>query len=184
MCDKCCGEVKTCCVPCQPCQPCCPVMDDCLAQKIACIWKAAFCDAIILPKVGVPSCACGVMTLKHSLGKCIPTVKINGLCVKSMLANNSFYSAEVSGGKWVNLYQGLIPNVAGKCGCKSSSEVYVETLIKFGISVDSINQVWKGSCPELITVSSKAVGMEPCEFSQKQVAAVKAVIDHFLNPCC
>jgi hypothetical protein len=96
-----------------------------------------------------------------------------------MLANNSFYSAEVSCGKWLNLYQGLIPNVAGTCGCKSSSDIYTEAIVKMGISVDSVKIEWIGSCPGLLQVSSKAIGMDPCEFSKKQIAAIQAVLCRF-----
>jgi len=161
-------------------------MNDCLAKKIECIWKESFCDAIILPQIGMPSCANCVKTLTHTLGKCYPKLKINGLCVKSILANNAFYSAEVSCGKWVNLYQGLIPNVAGQCGCKSTGEVYIEALAKLGISIDNDNYHWKGSCPNMLAISSKAIGMEPCEFTKKQIAALKSVLCYAqsLTNCC
>lgn len=160
-------------------------MDDCLAKKILCIWKECFCDAMILPCIGMPSSANCVMTLTHTLGNCEPNFKINGLCTKSILANNAFYSAEVSDCKWLNLYQGIIPNIPGQCGCKSSAEVYTEALIKLGISVDSDNLSWKGLCPGMLNVTSKAIGMDPCEFSRKQIAALKAVINHFkCKPRC
>lgn len=181
--NACCEKKNECCT--MVCNPCAPVMNDCLAKEIECIWKKTFCDAQILPVIGVPSCNKCVMTLTHTLGKCIPNIKINGLCVKSMLANNSFYSAEVSDCKWVNLYKGLIPNIAGKCGCKSSGEVYIEALVKLGISVENDNYNWKGACPELLAINSKAIGMNPCEFSKKQIAALKAVLEHFsINSCC
>lgn len=154
-------------------------MTDALAQQIECTWKTLFCDATIIPTLGMPSCNGGVMVLTHRLGNCVPEQKINGLCIKSMLANNSYYSAEVSDCKWVNLYQGLIPNIPGRCGCKSSSDVYIEALIKFGISVDTNVLLWSGSCPGLIQVSSRAIGMEPCEFSSRQVAALRAVLTNY-----
>ena len=165
--------------PCVPCVPCSPCMNDCLARQIECIWKGLFCDATIIPTLGMPSCNGGVMVLTHQLGNCIPNQKINGLCVKSMLANNAYYSAEVSDCKWVNLYQALIPNVAGKCGCKSSNDVYTEALVKWGISIDSSELVWTGSCPGLLRVTSKAIGMDPSDFSRKQVAALRAVLCNY-----
>jgi hypothetical protein len=177
MCDKCCVEKEACC--------CVPVMDDCLAKKIQCIWKKAFCDATILPVIGLPSCSNCVMTLTHSLGKCVPKVKINGLTSKSILANNAFYSAEVSCGKWLNLYQITLPDIPGKCGCKSSGEVYTEALVKLGISIDGDGYNWKGSCPFMLSINSKAIGMNPCDFSKKQIAAIKAVLENFcIDPCC
>jgi hypothetical protein len=157
-------------------------MDDCLARKIECIWKQCFCDATLLPVLGVPSCSGGVMVLTHSLGKCNPKIKINGLCVKSILANNAFYSAEVSNCKWVNLYTIQLPDIPGKCGCKSSTEVYVEALAKMGISVAGDGYNWKGTCPHTLSISSQAIGMHPCDFSNKQIAALKAVAEYF-NGC-
>ena len=160
---------------------CCPVMDDCLAKKVECIWKEAFCDATILPCIGYPSYKCsGVMTLTHGMDMCPPT--INGLTIKSLLANNALYSAEVSDGKWVNLYEIMIPDIPGKCGCKSSGEVYDEALIKLGISVEGDHYHWKGMRPFMLAIHSKNIGMDPCEFSQKQISAIKAVMKYI--KCC
>ena len=191
MCSKCCCEKQEkccfekqekCCFEKQESCCCEPVMTDCLAKKIECVWKQAFCDAIILPEIGYPSCGNCVMTLTHGLGKCVPKLKINGLTSLSILANNAFYSAEVSCGKWLNLYQIKLPNIPGKNGCKSSGEIYDEALIKLGISIEGDNYSWKGTCPSVLTIHSKAVGMDPCEFTRKQIAAIKAVLDHFT--CC
>lgn len=176
-CNKCCFKEECCC--------CCePVMNDCLAKQIECIWKQAFCDAIILPCIGYPSSGNCVMTLTHTLGNCAQKLKINGLISKSILANNAFYSAEVSCGKWLNLYQIKLPNIPGECGCKSSGEIYVEALIKLGISVDGNSYSWNGTCPNVLTINSKAIGMDPCDFSKKQIAAIKAVLNYFTNKCC
>jgi hypothetical protein len=157
-------------------------MTDCFAKQLECLWKKAFCDAIILPEIGYPSCANGVMTLTHNLGKCIPCLKIDGLTTGSILANNAFYSAEVSCCKWINLYRISLPDIPGVNGCKSSGEIYDEALVKLGISVEGDNYSWKGTCPHVLTINSKAIGMNPCEFSQKQIAAIKAVLDYFT--CC
>lgn len=161
-----------------------PKMTDSLAKEVECLWKKAFCKATILPVLGVPSCNECVMTLTHAMGECVPKVSINGLKICSMLANNGFYSAEVSCGRWVNLYQVMLPNIPGCNGCKSSGEVYNEALIKFGISVEGDHYNWKGTCPCMIAVNSKAIGMHPIEFSKKQIAAIKAVQECFKNECC
>jgi len=189
MCNKCFVTKKNeCCEPvcCEPvcCEPvaCCePKMTDCLAKQIECIWKQAFCDATILPVIGIPTCAKGVMTLTHSMGKCTSNVKINGLTSLSILANNAFYSAEVSCGKWLNLYQIMIPNIPGSCGSKSSGEVYNEALVKLGISIEGDHYNWKGACPSKLAINSKAIGMDPCEFSKKQICAIKAMTEYFNN---
>jgi hypothetical protein len=158
-------------------------MTDCLAEEIACIWQNAFCDAQIIPKLGVPSCACGVMTLTHSLNQYLCDMKINGLTIKSMVANNAFYSAEVSCGKWVNLYQITLPDIPGRDGCKSSIEIFTEILAKSCISIDSIGNSWTGVSPASVTIRIKAICMDPCEFSKKVVCAIKAVIAAF-SKCC
>ena len=175
MCNKaCCCEQNDCC--------CEPVMTDCLAKKIECIWKQSFCDATIIPVLGMPSCSNCVMTLTHSLGKCYPKIRLNGLKTLSSIVNNAFYSAEVSCCQWMNLYEITLPEIPGKNGCKSSSEVYFEALIKLGITVEGSAYGWKGICPTSLSIRSKAVGMDPCEFSNKQIAAIKAVLEYF--SCC
>jgi hypothetical protein len=177
--NECCGRNDC------ECNPCCaPVMTDCLAREIECIWKQAFCDSILIPCIGVPSTARCVMTLTHTMGKCAPKIRLNGLESRSPLVNNAFYSAEVSGGKWLNLYQVMIPDIPGKCGCKSSGEIYTEALVKLGISIEGDHYNWKGSCPFMLAINSKAIGMSPCDFSKKQIAALRAVSDHFSKPCC
>ena len=171
--NSCCGKATCCCGP---------EMTDCLAQEIECIWKACFCDASILPQIGFPSCGNCVMTLTHRLEKCPRPLKINELPSLSMLANNAFYTAEVSCGHWMNLYTVPIPNIPGKRGCKSSGEVYTEALVKLGISIGGDTYGWKGSCPSVIFINSSAINMHPCEFSKKQIAALKGMLDYF--KCC
>ena len=179
-----CYEKKSDC--CEKNDCCCgPVMTDCLAKEIECIWKQAYCDATIIPCIGVPSTANCVMTLTHGMGKCAPKIKINGLRSLSPLVNHAFDSAEVSGCKWLNLYQVMIPDIPGKFGCKSSGEIYTEALVKLGISIEGDHYNWKGSCPFMLAINSKAIGMNPCEFSKKQIAALKAVNEFFnSNSCC
>lgn len=161
------------------CDSCCPVMNDCLASQVECVFRKAFCDARILPCIGYPSKNNCVMTLTHTLSKCAPKLSINGLTSKSLLANNSFYSGEVSDGQWLNLYTVQLPNVPGKCGSKSSVDIYTTALANCDIKVDNIDIVWKGSCPSYVMISSKAIGMNPLEFATKQVAAINNTLCHF-----
>lgn len=193
MCSKACCKPDPCCQPdpcCNPCNPCCdpccdvPKMTDCLATQIECIWKKSFCDAALLPKIGFPSCGNGVMTLTHRIDQCAPRIRINGLTSKSILVNNSFYSAEVSGCKWLNIYTISLPNVPGQCGCKSSAEVYTEALIKMGISIGSMTNLINGACPDTLSITSMAIGMNPCKFSQKQINAIKCVLKYIRCKSC
>lgn len=193
MCDKCCEKPcckKIDCCPkkfcCEKIDYCCPVMDDCLAREIECLWKKAFCDATIVPCLGQPSQSCGVLLLTHSLGNSLGKCHqhtINGLPIRSPLASYALYSAEVSKGQWVNLYEIMLPDIPGKCGCKSSTEVYVEALVKLGISVEGDHYHWKGMCPYSFAIHSKAIGMDPCTFTKKQIAALKATIE-YINCSC
>jgi len=217
MCDICNFEKKNVC----NCK-CEPSITECLIKNVECIWKKAFCDAIIIPCINTPlfnsyangplnnfcnnpplcnscgnaplcnpctnlcinPCPC-VVTITHTLGNCVPRLTINGLLTNSPLANNAFYSFEVSCGKWLNLYEIQLPNIAGQCGCKSSGEVYTEALVKLGISIDGDGYKWKGSCPNTLVIFSKAIGMNPIDFSKKQITAIKTVIEYFLSkPCC
>ncbi|AAV50984.1 hypothetical protein [Acanthamoeba castellanii mimivirus] len=169
------------------CDPCCPpLVDDCLAKKLECLWRQCFCDARLIPEFGVPCQSDGVAVITHTLGRGLCNLKINGLKSQSILANNSFYSVEVSGCKWLNLYEIQLPDVPGKNGCKSSGEIYTEALVKLGISVEGDGYRWKGSQPYCLNIHSKAIGMHPIEFSKKQIAAIKAVLDYFFcdNKCC
>lgn len=183
----CCKPSKTnCCVKTTYC--CEPTMNDCLAKEIECIWKKCFCDAKLLPCIGYPSNANCVMTLTHSLGQCYPKLQINGLKTNSIIANNAFYSAEVSCGKWLNIYKINLPDVPGKCGCKSSGELYIELLSKMCISISSVSPALNGTCPAIISISSIGIGMEPKDFTNKQISAVKCVLEYInennCNTCC
>jgi len=153
MCDRCCCEKK-----------CCPdQINDCLVKKLECIWKNKFCDATLINKVGYPNNC--VIFITHTIKKC--KSKINGLNTKSPLVNNGFYTAEFTECKWLNLYEAKIPDIPGKCGCKSSGEIYIESLSKMGISIENDDYNWKGETPRYLNIRSKAIGMDPTDFSKK-----------------
>lgn len=154
-----------------------PELNQCIMDKIQCLWKSAFCDICIL------DCRQNIFTLTHPINNILPSVQLNGLNICSILVKNGFYSVEISGCYWVNLYTISIPNIPGCNGCKSSGEIYVEALIKFGISVDGNSYSWNGSCPNTITIYSKAIGMNPIDFSKKQIAALKAIQEVFFSKC-
>lgn len=151
------------------------IVNDCLIKQIECLWKDAFKDATILPNDCFGSCHDNVLTLTHTTNPHLPAFSINGLKTYSPL-NNAFYSAEISCHQWINLYQISIPNKAGTEGCKSTTEIYTEALVKLGISVDNEYLPWKGSCPAMLRIGSKAIGMDPIQFSRKQIAAVKTIL--------
>lgn len=88
-------------------------VNDDMTNKIVRKWLKSFPDARVLPEFGVPSTSDGVMIITHTLceGQC---VKINGLMSRSILTNNSFYSVEVSNGRFLNLYSAKIPDIPGR----------------------------------------------------------------------
>lgn len=142
-------------------------IDDCLVKKIECLWKNVYCDAHIVPN------HCDVLVLSHTATKC--KTKINGLTIKSPLVNNGYYSVEISDCNWVNLYEAVIPDIPGKCGCKSSGELYIDALVKLGLSVDNDNYHWKGTTPGLLFIRSKSIGLHPVDFSKKQIKALECI---------
>src|SRR3982751_6209985 len=87
----------------------CCVVDDKLALKVQTLWQRAFSDAALLPVIGFPSNSGGVLTLTHTDGSG-HNMRINGLPSKSPLANNALYSAECSKGRYLNLYEIMIPD--------------------------------------------------------------------------
>lgn len=170
--DPCCPK------PCPPaCNPC-AVVDDCMAREVECIFKSIFCDATIIPGIGLPSCTCGTMAISHTLGDAF-RFKVNGLCTASILANNSFYSGEVSCGKFINIYMAVIPNIAGCDGSISSSEMYITQLAREGISLANDSYILKGAHPTLFRVTTSNIGMDPREFATKTVTALKCMLNTF-----
>jgi len=152
-------------------------LDDRLALLILAEWQKSFPDAMIFPTIGFPSKSGGVLTLTHSFGKNnMPKLRINGLVSQSPLANNALYSTEITGGQWLNLYEVMIPDVPGKNGSKSSGEIYTETIIQSGISVEGDHYHWKGANPPMLAIHSKSIGMHPIEFAQKVSQALNFVM--------
>ena len=156
-----------------------PVMNDQLAKRIEAEWKRAFPDASIFPVIGFPSKGNGVMTLTHSMGNQMPKLKINGLTSLSPLANNALFSTEVSGGKWLTLYEIMIPDIPGVNGSKSSGAVYEDALVRSGITIDGDHYHWKASQPFMLAIHTSAIGMHPIEFVRKTIAALNQFISQF-----
>lgn len=156
-----------------------PVMNDMIAMNLIAMWRAAFPDAQALPGIGMPSQNNGVLTLTHTmhpdLAKAMP-MTINGLPSRSPLANNALYSVEVSGGKYLNLYEIMIPEVPGKDGSPSTSQQYVDAITKQGITVGGDHYHWKGG--EMLgrfalAIHTQAIGMDPMTFTQITVEGLR-----------
>lgn len=157
-------------------------MNDILAKKVEALWKQYFPDASILPVIGYPSYKNqGVMTLTHSMGG--PMLKIDGLVSKSPLSNNALYSAEVSNGHWINLYEIMIPDVPGKNGSPSTTAIYLKALAKNGLTIESAHYHWSGSSviPEdkgVTAIHHSGLNMDPMTFTSKTINAINEVMNY------
>jgi len=151
-------------------------IDDKYAEKLLKKWRKVFPDAIIFPCVGYPSKANGVVTITHTM--CNKDLKINGLPSKSPLANNALYSAECSKGKYLNLYEIMIPDIPGKCGEPSTAEIYVNALRDNCLDVNGVHFHWFGAHlvdgdRGIIAVHHTKIGMNPIEFTCRTLKALE-----------
>src|ERR1044071_8251439 len=64
--------------------------------------------AMILPKIGLPSENKGVCSILHTMPG-HPNLKINGFESKSPLANSGLFSTECAYGRYLNLYEMMLP---------------------------------------------------------------------------
>jgi hypothetical protein len=163
----------------------CCVITDKLARQIEKLWRNAFCDAKLLPVIGLPSNNHGVLTLTHTDGT-DKLLKINGLASKSILANNALYSVECSENKFLNLYEITIPDIPGCDGRLSTAEIYIIELASQGLSVSGVNFRWLGAYiydenreidRGVVSVYHQAIGMNPLEFSRKTIKALENTLE-------
>jgi hypothetical protein len=123
-------------------------------------------SASILPGIGLPSQNKGVCTILHTMGPGAKNLKINGLESKSPLANAALFSSECSNGRFLNLYEMMLPEgISGAPGQKSNSELYAEELNRNGINVAGTHWHWWASEPYVAAIHHQNVGMNPIEFS-------------------
>lgn len=156
----------------------CEPISDHLAKKIEAIWRANFPFASILPEIGLPSndLTPGVVTIAHTsnLGG---TMKFNGLPIKSLLGNAALYSAEVSRGHFVNIYETMLPDIPGKNGAPSTAEIYVKILGEYGLTIDGDHYHWKGAAMVegehgIFAIHHKAIDIDPIEFTKATIDAL------------
>jgi hypothetical protein len=158
------------------------VIDDNRANQLLDVWQQAFSDAAILVP---PSKGNGVVTITHTDGSG-NNLKINGLPSKSPLSNNALYSAECTQGKYLNLYEIMLPDIPGENGEDSTAQFYVNQLSAQGLSVAGVHFHWWGSNVfdqngnridrGVTAVHHQNVGMHPIEFSQRTITALKPAL--------
>ena len=168
------------------------VVDDKLAKHVERLWKKYFPDASLLPVIGLPSNSGGVATLTHTMGDG-HLMSINGLVSKSALANNALYSFECAEpvkhskhndrecGKFLNLYEIMIPELPGKNGEDSTSQYYVKLLSRYGLSVAGVHFHWWGQNvikgnTLVAAVHHQGIDISPLEFSKRTIKALLKTI--------
>ena len=163
----------------KPCKDC--VVNDKVAKRVEKLWKDAFQSALLLPVIGYPSNADGVATLTHQLNDSHP-MKLNGLVSKSPLANSALYSFECSDGKYINLYEIMLPDIPGKHGEISTAQYYVKLLGKYGLDVAGFHFHWTGAFmqPEATLIAAihhqTTDHTTPEEFSRKTILAIEKTV--------
>lgn len=157
-------------------------MNDTVAKQVEALWKEAFPGATILPVIGWPSNSSNgqVMTLTHGMPG-MPPLRINGLASASPLSNNALYSAEVSGGKYINLYEIMLPDVPGTAGSPSSAQRYVNELgLTPGINVNGFHFHWTGAQHgepyPVLAIHHSSQSLHPIEFTIATIKAIKSVM--------
>jgi len=158
----------------------CPLTDE-YAEQIVKVWQQAFPDASILPVIGYPSNAKGVVTITHTMGDG-KLMSINGLRSRSPLANNALYSVECVNGKFLNLYEIMIPDLPGRNGEPSTAEIYTKALFANGLDVAGTHCHWWGSHivdgdRGVTVIHHQKIGMNPIDFTQATIRAIKTAME-------
>ena len=158
-------------------------LDDNAARGIVSVWRQLFPDAAPLPGIGLPSQGKGVLTLTHSAGAMrgmqpMPPMTINGLPSNSPLANNALASHEISNGRWLNLYEIMLPEIPGARGMPSSAQRYVDALQRQGVDVAGNHYHWTGGTMMghfPLAIHSQSSSLDPVRFAQAHVNAIRSV---------
>lgn len=162
-------------------------------------WKQLFPDADILPVIGYPSNNKGVCTITHGFDFLVknqngephlvkmPKPTLNGISSFSPLTNNALFSTELNQGKYINLYEVMLPEIPGKDGNPSNTQIYIQLLNKFGIHTSAIHFHWQGASMNMGETSMQAIHSQttdhatPYHFVQSQIQALKAYFNQTLK---
>lgn len=167
----------------------CTTLTDADANRVAALWQATFTEAFLIPRIGIPSQDGGVLTLAHNLQRSPsePEMEllINGLPSNSPLAEYALYSAECSEGKFINLYEVMLPELPGSNGTLSTTSAYVDALGRQGLQVAGFHFHWLGfktiiTDAGLHAIHHQSESLDPLEFSRRTIAALKEALDLIL----
>lgn len=156
---------------------------DQLAARVLRRFKTKFADAALLPVIGEPSTAGGVAVLTHTMGTNMP-MRLAGVTSNSPVANNALYSFQVTGGKYLNLYETMVPDLPGANGEASTTQLYVNKLRDLGLDVAGVHFHWlAGTMVQndhmVHAIHHQKIGMEPSVFASKTVEALTFIMPFF-----
>ena len=167
----------------------CTTLTDADAARVVALWNATFTEAFLIPRIGIPSQDGGVITIAHNLQRSPSEPEmdllINGLPSMSPLAEYALYSAECSNGRFINLYEVMLPELPGSNGTRSTTSIYVDALGRQGLQVAGFHFHWLGF-KTLITdaglhaIHSQSEDLDPLEFSRRTIEALKEALDVIL----
>jgi hypothetical protein len=151
------------------------------SKRIEQLWRLLFPDALILPIIGYPETrGNGVMTLTHTANTKhlkMHNMVINGLKSNSPLANNALYSVEIRDGRFINLYEIMLPDIPGEGGSRSTVQFYIDTLQDLGIHVSASHYHWTGSKqPFMLAIHSYSTTMSPEKFTERTLYALERAL--------
>ena len=156
----------------KPKKECC-VIDKCLLNELECLWKQ-------FSHTASADLSKGVILLSHGLPVHFNNT-INGLAVHSPLVSHGLYSVECSEGKYVNLYEVIIPDIPGAHGHDSTGKIFTKILAKYNIFTDGDHFHWKGhqitkkqTIPDAIHVVK--IDLHPVLFTKVIIKALKKVL--------
>lgn len=150
-------------------------LDD-LSRGVEAEWKTYFPSASIMPGIGLPSQNKQNWLLLTHQPNNAETTTISGVPCKSPLCMNALYSSELHNGTWLNLYEIMVPEIAGRGGEPSTSQKYVNALQRAGLDVSAIHFHWTSSVPYMTAVHHYNIGMHPLDFSQRTIRALGTVM--------
>lgn len=158
--------------------------DDAAAMGVVQLWRQLFTDAAPLPGLGLPSQNKGVLTITHTMampGMPVPLpMTINGLASRSPLANNALGSFELASGRWLNLYEIMLPEAPGANGAPSTVQRYVNALQRQGVEVAGNHYHWTGGAMMgrfPLAIHSQSSGtLDPVQFTQAQIVALREAL--------
>lgn len=132
-----------------------PLTDE-AAQQLQKQLAVTFKDAIILPKVGLPSQDNGIALMMYTLNN--EAVPMAGVRSKSPFLNSGIYSVEVNDGRWANYNSVMLPN--------NKVSAYANALKAAGFDVTTGT-----SLPGYSVVTSTS-NANPTDFIRQNIAAL------------